>query len=170
MGKLCLYYILLKFLILNFSRNTFVPLHQLIFIVYTATVSLNFAACFDNIGVTITPRHEGFKKTRTIEIWTSAYVFRHRACSKEKETTVKRCENMDAVTWLGDFTDVERRRQRFNIIVQRILCYLHERYLTCEPPDNIIYLHSKEMSKMSEMTLMGIIEESPGSDDGCLQV
>ena len=132
---------------------------------------MNFSTCFDNIRVTVTPRHQGFDNVKKIEIWTSAFAFRHHATTQlTKEISLKRCQNMTPSTWLGGLDDVVQRRQRFNVIIQRILCYQYDRFLACDAPGHIPHAYSKEMAMEFDITSLGVMKESLGSAVGCLKV
>ena len=111
-------------------------------------------------------------KDKTVHVWTSTYAAADRVLvrpEREAELTVE-ASDLPLSCYLPTLEDMLQRRQRMEIVVQRILVSHLDCFSDCLSPPNIEHQHSDELAKKSDVVSVGIIPCNPGSKEGCFTV
>jgi hypothetical protein len=78
--------------------------------------------------------------------------------------------DMNLQIFLAQMVDLSSRKQRMQVIVERLLIGHLTYFQTCVTTDHKEHKHSHEQSKRSDVVNIGIIQTNPGSTKGSLAV
>ena len=121
--------------------------------------------CYNNVGITEKARHQGVK-SKTVHTWTSAYAVRNRVNGIVEDDFTCFATDVPLTSYLPSENDMAKRRDRMNIIVQRILIAHMPYFKDCPYPDHIKHEYSTQLAEKSHVVSLGVIQENPGTLEG----
>lgn len=128
-----------------------------------------YALCYDNVGITEIARHQG-RKSKTVHVWTSVYAVLNRINGVDPPTKSIKASEIPITSFLPNEEDNLQRRNRMEIIIQRILV-AHLKYFEDSVfPPNIHHKYSENQEKKSDVVTVGILQVNPGTTDGNITV
>ena len=126
--------------------------------------------CYDNVGIEEVSRHQGLKN-KTVHVWTSAFAVKHRVLSRaEDPRPITSAREIPLSAFLPDPEDMDQRRERMVVVVQRILVAHLDHFSRCSPPGSVQHEHSDQLATKSDVVTIGVIMSNPGTREGTYQV
>ena len=129
-----------------------------------------YSLCYDNVGFTVVPRHQGFSRKKDVRTMTSSFAVRDRVMVETTDKPLVACSEMNARVILPNTSDHVSRRERMVVIVGRILAAHMPDFQRCPVVEHVRHTFSDEMSRSSETLSFGMLDCNPGSSEGGVKV